>query len=98
MRYMDKQTRYGQVVKPVDDDEATLGKTVELLFDDDDESETYHLVGPAEADFAPNNLTSVSPLGRAILHHHVGDQCTVEAPNGEYVVKLVAARLTPGML
>ncbi|WP_462399089.1 transcription elongation factor GreA [Lacticaseibacillus pantheris] len=98
MRYMDKQTRYGEVVTPVDDDEATLGKTVELLFDDDEEPETYQLVGPAEADFAPNNLTSASPLGQAILHHHVGDSCTVAAPNGEYVVKLVAVRLTPGML
>lgn len=97
MRYMDKQTRYGQVVDVQDDGVVTLGKTVCLLFDgdDDDDIETYQVVGPAEAEMADNNLTSVSPLGSALMGLKVGDTATVKAPAGEYQVTVKSVALTP---
>ena len=96
MRFLDKQIRYGQVVKVQDDGVVDLGKTVQLSFegDDPDDTATYNLVGPAEAETAANNLTSVSPLGAALMRHHVGDTVQVHAPAGDYAVTIKAVRVT----
>lgn len=96
MRFMDKQTRYGQVVQVQDDGVVALGKTVSLLFDgdDEDELETYQVVGPAEAEMADNNLTSVSPLGSALMGLRAGETATVKAPAGEYEVTVKAVKVT----
>jgi transcription elongation factor GreA len=94
MRYLDKETRYGEVVQVKDDGVADLGKRVTIQFSDDaDDVDTYNLVGPAEAEITDDNLTSVSPLGAAIMQHRVGDQCTVHAPAGDYDVTLTRVEL-----
>ncbi len=93
MRFLDKQMRYGEVVTVTDDGVADLGKTVTIQFAPDDE-EIYQLVGPAEAEMAVNNLTSVSPLGAALVGHRVGDTCVVHAPAGDYEVTLMNVQLT----
>ncbi|WP_127849183.1 GreA/GreB family elongation factor [Lacticaseibacillus hulanensis] len=94
MRFLDKEMRYGQVVKVADDGVATLGKRVTIRFSDEDgDEDEYNLVGPAEAEITEENLTSVSPLGAAILNHKAGDTCTVHAPAGDYDVVLSAVTL-----
>lgn len=52
------------------------------------EPETYHLVGPAEANPREGKISDASPLGRALLGKRPGDTVTVKAPDGafEYVV------------
>jgi len=53
--------------------------------------ETYHLVGPTEADPRNGKISHESPLGKALLGRKVGDNVEVEAPAGKvtYVVKSV---------
>lgn len=94
--FLDKQIRYGQVVEVAADDSVVIGKTVTLLFDGDDadDVETYKIVGPAEADTDADNLTSVSPLGAALLNHKVGESVTVHAPAGDYGVTIKKVELT----
>lgn len=95
MRFLDKQIRYGQVVTVHDDDVVDLGKTVKISFSDDPgDEETYNVVGPAEAETAASNLTNVSPLGAALMKHHVGETITVQAPAGNYDVKIEAVTVT----
>lgn len=94
MRYLDKETRYGEQVTVADDGVATLGKTVTVRFSDEaDDVDTYNLVGPAEAEISEANLTSVSPLGAAIMGHKVGDTCAVTAPAGTYSVTIEQVQL-----
>ena len=95
-RFLDKQIRYGQVVEVAADDKVVIGKTVTLQFEGDAEGDTedYNIVGPAEADTDDDNLTSNSPLGAALLNHHVGDTVTVHAPAGDYSVTVKAVELT----
>ena len=53
------------------------------------EPETYHLVGPKEAYPEKGRISHESPIGRALLSHKVGDEVTVETPNGEITLKVM---------
>ncbi|KRM71773.1 transcription elongation factor GreA [Lacticaseibacillus brantae] len=88
LRYLDKLIRYAQVVPEPTGANAAIGTDVTLVFLAEGETETYHLVGPAEARLNPDNLASDSPLGAAVLNQAPGQVVTVAAPNGEYTVRL----------
>ncbi len=56
------------------------------------EPETYHIVGPAEADPRAGKISDVSPLGRALVGKRPGDTVTVEAPDGSFVYKILSVK------
>ncbi|MGN1378899.1 MAG: transcription elongation factor GreA [Bacilli bacterium] len=64
-----------------------VGNTVTIL--DDDEEDTYKIVGSAEADSFNNMISNLSPLGKALIGHKENDIVTVESPNGQYSVKIL---------
>jgi transcription elongation factor GreA len=51
--------------------------------------ETYHLVGPAEADPRNGKISFESPIGSALMDHKVGDTVSVTTPGGEMVLKII---------
>ena len=53
------------------------------------ESETYSIVGAAEANPREGKISNESPIGKAILNHKVGDTVKVETPGGTYNVKIL---------
>ncbi|HEY68407.1 MAG: transcription elongation factor GreA [Chloroflexi bacterium] len=71
-------------------DEVILGSRVTVVEEGAEEAETFHIVGPAEADPANGKVSNESPLGRALLGHRVGDAVTVDAPGGEIVFHIIA--------
>lgn len=89
MRYLRKLIRYAQVVDAPTKDLVSLGATVTVRFEDDDDEVTYHIVGPAEASMDPRNIASNSPLGKALMDRRAGEQATVAAPSGSYQVTVV---------
>lgn len=68
-----------------------FGATVILVDEDTNESVTYQLVGPDEADIANGQLSISSPLGRALIGKDQGDFVEVHTPGGEkgYEIKQV---------
>jgi transcription elongation factor GreA len=52
--------------------------------------ETYHLVGPAEADPRNGKISFESPIGSALMNHKVGDSVRVTTPGGEMVLKIIS--------
>ena len=68
--------------------EAMLRRTV--VEEGVEESEVFHIVGPAEADPANGKVSNESPLGRALMGRQVEDAVTVEAPGGEIVFRITA--------
>jgi transcription elongation factor GreA len=54
-----------------------------------DTPETYHLVGPNEADPRTGRISHESPIGKALMGHAVGETITAETPNGsiKFVIK-----------
>lgn len=92
IRYLEKQLKYAEIVEKQDNGLVDLGKSVELRFDEDDEVETYQVVGRMEADLALGKVSFDSPLGQAIMKQAAGTTVTVEAPAGNYQVTIVAVK------
>jgi len=51
--------------------------------------ETYHMVGPKEADPRNGKISHESPIGKALLGGKVGDVVTVETPGGKTKFKII---------
>jgi len=51
--------------------------------------ETYHLVGPTEANPRNGRISHESPIGRALMDKKVGDVAEVETPSGKIKFKVL---------
>ncbi|MCX8025249.1 MAG: transcription elongation factor GreA [Thermanaerothrix sp.] len=51
--------------------------------------ETYHLVGPKEADPLNGRISHESPIGKALLGKKVGDEVIAETPGGTIRLKIL---------
>jgi transcription elongation factor GreA len=65
-----------------------LGSRVTIV-EGDSPPETYHIVGSAEASPAEGKISYESPLGRALMGRRVGDEVTVNAPDGVLIFRVV---------
>ncbi len=74
-------------------DSVNVGTTVKVLYLDDDEEETYSIVGARESDPMNNKISNESPVGAALLGHKAGDTVTVEAPDGPMELKIIEINL-----
>lgn len=75
-----------------DDGKVIFGTTVQLLDLDSDESVTYKIVGDDEANIKLGLISFSSPLARAIIGKHEGDDVNFDAPGGtrEYEIEKVS--------
>ena len=64
-------------------DVFAFGRSAEVLDVGSDETYTWTLVGPTEADLKEGKLSAESPVGRALRDSEVGSDVTVETPRGE---------------
>ncbi len=78
------------VITKADSDKVGLGTKVTIEYVGDDDTEEYSIVGSQEADPFENKISNESPIAKAIMNKKVGDVVTVESPNGNYDVKIVA--------
>ena len=66
-----------------------LGSNVDILYVDDEEKESYSIVGSMEADPFANKISNESPIGKAIIGKKEGDIVDIESPTGNYQIKIV---------
>ena len=71
------------------DDEVGLYNTVDVYFEEDDETETYKIVTTVRGNSLKNLISSESPLGKALLGHKVGEVVEVQAPAGVISFKIL---------
>ena len=72
-----------QIIEPGrSKDVVRIGSTVVVQEDGNGGSETYTIVGVAEANPREGLISNESPLGVSLLDHKVGDVVTVKAPAG----------------
>ena len=64
-------------------DVVQVGSQVKVKDSDSGKSETYTIVGSAEASPAEKKLSNESPVGRALIGHKAKDKVTVQLPNGK---------------
>ena len=70
-------------------DSVSLGNRVTFREKGYDETEVYHLVGPAEANPKTGKISYKSPLGQSLLGKQVGDQVVVKAPDGDIIFEVL---------
>ena len=88
---LEKILETAELIEKTDTDKVGLGTTVTVRYleEDDDDTEEYKIVGSKEADPSNNKISNESPLAKAIMGARVGDERTVESPNGSYRVEIV---------
>ena len=72
------------------DGKVSIGCQVELKYEDDEDVESYKIVGSQEADPFNNKISNESPIAAAIMGKKVGDTVEVSSPDGVYSVQIVA--------
>ncbi len=89
IRYLENMLKNARIVSDDSrDDEVGINNTVEIYFEDDDETEVYRLVTSVRGNSLQGLISIESPLGKAIRGHKEGDRVKVKTSkeNGYYVV------------
>lgn len=89
IRYLERMLKNAEVIEDNSkEDEVGLNNTVEVYFEDDDETETYRLVTSIRGNSLQGLISIESPLGKAIQGHKVGDRVLVKTNgnDGYYIV------------
>lgn len=73
----------------INTDTVSIGTAVKLEFIDDEETDTYYIVGRTEADPFENKISNESPIAQAILGKKAGEVATVKCDSYDYQVKIV---------
>lgn len=71
---------------------VVFGSTITLLNLDTEESVTYQIVGEDEADVTAGKISVISPIARALMGKHEGDEVVVRAPAGEIEYEIDTVR------
>ena len=68
---------------------VVIGVKVKVIDEEFGEEEEYRVVGSTEANSREGKISDESPMGKALLGKKIGDVVTVEAPGGEFKVKIL---------
>ena len=73
-------------------DKVVFGATVDLIDVETGDEVTYQIVGDLEADIKQKLIAISSPIARALIGKHEGDEVTLEAPGGTHEFEIAAVR------
>lgn len=73
-------------------DRVVFGAKVELASVENDEVRKYQIVGDLEADIKLGLIAISSPVARAMIGKHEGDEITIEAPGGTRAYEIVSVK------
>ena len=89
---LEDQLSRAMVIDPttLSGDRVVFGATVTLI-DEDEKKVRYQLVGQVEADASHGRISYNSPLGRALIGRHKGEEVEVSTPSGDryYEIKKI---------
>lgn len=93
---LEKQIKNARIITEHAASAKTKGKVIEIGSHvtvrnktDNDEPETYTIVGSMEADPVEHKISNESPIGRALLGREKGDIIEVSAPAGKFKYEIL---------
>ena len=93
LRHLGNRLEKLQVIhaKPTDESRVFFGAWLKIL-DQYDNLLIYRIVGPDEFDVHENYISMDSPVAKALLKKHKGDEVTIDTPSGkvEYFIEDIA--------
>ena len=90
IRYLERMLKTAQIVSEKSAaDEVGMNNTVEVYFEDEDETEVFKLVTSVRGSSLNGKISIESPMGKAVLGHKVNDRVYVKVNEntGYYVLK-----------
>lgn len=80
-----------QVIDPseLDAENIVFGATVTMLDVDTEQEVTYQIVGEEEADIKAGKISVTSPVGKALIGHHVDDEVRIKVPSGVKLYEII---------
>ncbi len=89
IRFLQKRLENVEIIEPstVSVDKVAFGVWVSIT-DEDDNKNTYQIVGEDEIDPAKGRITFSSPLGRALLGKRLGDTFEFNRPAGPQEIEV----------
>ena len=90
IRYLERMLKTAEIVSDQSaDNEVGINNTVEVYFEDDDETEVFKLVTSVRGSSLNGKISIESPMGKAIRGHKVGDRVWVKInENAGYYVEI----------
>ena len=84
IRYLEKMLRFATVVdESPDEDTVGINNTVDIYYEEDDETEEYRIVTPIRCDPKKRLISNESPLGSALIGRRKGDRVSICVDGGE---------------
>ena len=68
---------------------VVFGSKVRVLDLDEEEEETYELIGPGQEDPDTNRILTTSPIGQGLIGSKVGDSVEIAVPRGTIRFKVL---------
>ena len=65
-----------------------IGSKIKVYDADLDEEDVYEITGTTELDISMNKISNLSPVGKALMGHKVGDVVTIVPENNNPVYTL----------
>ena len=92
IRYLERMIKTAEIISDESkEDEVGLNNTVEIYFEDEDETETFKLVTTVRGNSLAGKISTESPIGKAVLGHKVGDRVFVKVgESGGYYMQIRA--------
>ena len=96
LRYLRRMIETAKVIRPDSAaDRVGLFDTVEVYFEDDDETETFRIMTTLREDVLAGIISKESPIGRAIMGKRIGDRVKVTV-NGDVSYFVQIRSITKG--
>ena len=79
IRYLERMLKTAEVLRDTSaEDEVGMNNTVEVYFEEDDETETYRIVTSIRENSLAGMISLESPIGKAIYGKKIGDRVKVK--------------------
>jgi transcription elongation factor GreA len=70
--------------------QVRIGSRITVIEVGSDDQESFSIVGAAEANPVNGKISNESPLGKALLGKHIGDEVEIDAPAGRITFRIVS--------
>ena len=90
IRYLERMIKTARVISEDSaDDEVGINNTVEVYFEDEDETEVFTIVTTIRGNSLKGLISTESPIGKAVFGHKAGDRVEVKVNDGySYFVQI----------
>ncbi len=90
INHLENLVKTAVIVDDQHGDTVSVGSTVKVQKDGENEARIYKIVGSEEADMAHGKVSNLSPLGAALIGKKKGEKFSITAPKGKTSYTLIS--------